>query len=253
MYPAVAYVRVSTVEQDEETQIYAISEWARERNILILRWYIDKVSGASSLEERPMLRKLISEVPSLEPRPIFFLTYDISRLARSIEEFFNILNIIENRLGLIFIPVRDLSLFNISPELRPIMRTLLAVLAELEREIIRRRTRDSMRRVKQCGKNLNIIEKLLNTDPKILVEICEEYEKSIPMREIARRRGLTYYAVWRIVHEYCKKNSNVNTCTRCGHKMHLENRIIIEEGNRIKIREIYYCKNCGNRIERELG
>ncbi|NPA70820.1 MAG: recombinase family protein [Crenarchaeota archaeon] len=249
---AVAYIRVSTVEQDEETQIREISDWAERRGINIVRWYIDKISGALNMEKRPMLRRLINDVPLMNPRPVFFLTYDISRLARSIEEFFKILHIIENELNLVFIPVKDLSMFNISPELRPVMRALLATFAALERELIRRRVHDSMVRARRDGKIVNIVERLERENPSMLIELCRDYSTGTPLRTIARRRGLSYYAVWRIVNTYCRKNMNTRTCTRCGHRMVLEDRSIIDMGDRVRIREVYYCRNCGNRIEIEV-
>ncbi|MEM4570343.1 MAG: recombinase family protein [Desulfurococcaceae archaeon] len=48
---AFGYIRVSTRDQDEDVQRRAVEEFARSRGIEVLRFYVDRVSGASAFRE----------------------------------------------------------------------------------------------------------------------------------------------------------------------------------------------------------
>lgn len=67
----VAYVRVSTVEQNEARQVEALKRHD------IDRWFIEKVSGKNM--DRPELQKMLK---SVQPGDTVFI-HDFSRLARS--------------------------------------------------------------------------------------------------------------------------------------------------------------------------
>jgi len=59
----VAYVRVSTREQDEEVQRRAVEEFAKQRRVEVLNWYIDKgESGAKSFKDRPAGNQLLQDL-----------------------------------------------------------------------------------------------------------------------------------------------------------------------------------------------
>lgn len=77
----VAYVRVSTVEQNEERQIEGLQKHG------INKWYMEKVSGKNA--DRPELQKMLSE---LQPGDVVYV-HDFSRLARSTKD---LLDIVEN-------------------------------------------------------------------------------------------------------------------------------------------------------------
>ena len=243
---AVAYVRVSTEEQDLDTQIRTISEWAQKNNIRIVRWYSDHgVSGVVPLQERPGFRKLESELPTLDPRPSILLVYDITRIARSLREFILAWDHIENKLGLALIPVKDIHIFKVPLEYRNMLRVLLATFSEIEREFIRRRTRDAMKRLRQEGKITNIVLELLRANRQLLDKVCEEYDAGTPKYRIAKKYGLSIYAVERILREYCMKFVPLS-CPRCQHLMNIERREVVLEGDKVLVRVVYYCKNCGH-------
>ncbi len=242
---AVAYVRVSTEEQDLDTQRHAIEDWASKNNISILKWYSDHgISGATPLLERPGFRQLVSEIDKLNPRPNILLVYDISRLARSLRELVLAWDFIENKLDLVLIPVRDIHIFKIPLEYRNILRVLLATFSEIERELIRRRTRDAMRRLKKEGKIMSIVDKLLRDNPKLLEEICREYESGTPKYRLAKKYNMSLYAVDRIIREYCGHNVELS-CPRCMHLMTIEKRDVSIEDGRVIVRIVYYCRKCG--------
>jgi len=242
---AIAYVRVSTEEQDLDTQKHAIEDWASKNGVKILRWFSDHgVSGTVPLLERPGFRQLISELDKLNPRPSILLVYDISRLARSLRELVLAWDYIENKLDLVLIPVRDIHIFKIPMEYRNILRVLLATFSEIERELIRRRTRDAMRRLKKEGKILSIVDRLLRDNPHLLEEICREYENGTPKYRLAKRYNMSLYAVDRIIREYCGHNVELS-CPRCMHLMTIEKRDVSIENGRVIVRIVYYCRKCG--------
>ena len=77
----VAYVRVSTVEQNEQRQI----EGLKPHNIE--KWFTEKVSGKDT--NRPQLKEMLEFVR--EGDTVYI--HDFSRLARSTQD---LLNIVEN-------------------------------------------------------------------------------------------------------------------------------------------------------------
>ena len=70
----VAYVRVSTVEQNEERQIESLKKYDIEK------WYTEKVSGKNT--DRP---KLLEMLDFVREGDIIYI-HDFSRLARSTKE-----------------------------------------------------------------------------------------------------------------------------------------------------------------------
>lgn len=75
----IAYVRVSTLEQNEERQIEGLEKHG------IDRWYIEKVS-AKNTDDRPELLKLLNEI---KPGDVLYV-HDFSRLARSTRDLLDI-------------------------------------------------------------------------------------------------------------------------------------------------------------------
>ena len=60
MIRAVAYVRVSTKEQDEKVQINAIEKFAKENSIEVLKYFVDKgESRMKKWENRPAAKQLV--------------------------------------------------------------------------------------------------------------------------------------------------------------------------------------------------
>ena len=246
---AFAYARVSTEEQDLDMQMREVEEWARRNNVQIIKWFVDHgVSGALPLQERSGFRQLIQELNTIIPRPKLLLVYDITRLARSFLEFVRAWHFIETQLDLVLVPIKDVSILSIPPEYRYMLKFLLALFADLEREFIRRRTRDGMKRLKAEGKITNIVERLKKENPDLLTAICREYMSGEPKYRLAKKYSLSKYAVDRIIREYCGYNQSMS-CPRCQHLLTVEKRYaeFVEGQIRVKVR--YYCRKCGFLLE----
>jgi len=79
---AVAYIRVSTKEQDENVQKAEIEKFARQRGIEILEWYIDKgESGAKPFKDRPEANRLLQDLDRVKPDAV--VVFAIDRVGRT--------------------------------------------------------------------------------------------------------------------------------------------------------------------------
>jgi len=81
---AAKYVRMSTEHQQYsiENQADAISRYAREHNMEIVRTYIDSGKSGLTIHHRPGLRQLIADVEGGSPGYAAILVYDVSRWGR---------------------------------------------------------------------------------------------------------------------------------------------------------------------------
>ena len=92
----VAYVRVSTREQDEEVQRRAIEDFARRRGIEIVGWYVDKgESGAKPFKSRPGARRLLEELEG--KRPDVVVAWSLDRLGRTMLDTLSTVMELEDR------------------------------------------------------------------------------------------------------------------------------------------------------------
>jgi Site-specific recombinases, DNA invertase Pin homologs len=214
LIPAVTYIRVSTEDQDPENQRVFLEKWAWERGIEIVRHYVDVgVSGAVAPWERPAFKQLMSEAPKLAPQPKVLLVYEISRLVRSFQELFALLDLVENKLGLVVVSAseREQALQSLDGVYRQFLRAVLAFVATMEREFIRQRTRTALERARAVGKIWNVAEKKSD----IAQAVVEMYKSGASLRETARAFGLSLYEVRRILSAAGAYRPGPYTCPRC--------------------------------------
>ena len=88
----IAYCRVSTSHQNEINQHFAIQQFADKNNIHIDRWVEEKISSSKKLKQRK-LGHLLDELKSED----VLITSEVSRLSRSINELFFILEFCLNK------------------------------------------------------------------------------------------------------------------------------------------------------------
>jgi DNA invertase Pin-like site-specific DNA recombinase len=133
----VGYARVSTQDQHLTGQLEALKAAGA------TQIYREKVSGVRA--DRPQLAKLMG---SLRPRDIVLVT-KLDRLGRSTRE---LLDLIE-RIGKAGASFRSLGdpLWDTSSAQGRLLSTLLAAIAEFERELIRERTGEGRQRAMAAG------------------------------------------------------------------------------------------------------
>lgn len=195
MIPAIAYVRVSTEMQDPANQVEYLKRWSESRGgFQILKLYIDEaISGASPIMDRPAFRELVKDVESgtLSPRPMVLLVYETSRLVRNFQELFRLLDIVENRLGLLIVSTseKESVLQNLDGAYRQFLRTVLAFVASMEREFIRQRTKAAMERLRTEGKVVSKVD-LMPRD--VIEEVLKLYTEGLSQRAISTKLGISY-------------------------------------------------------------
>lgn len=243
--PAVAYVRVSTEEQDPTNQVEYLKRWSVARGFNILKFYIDEaISGASPILERPAFKEFVKDMENnvFNPKPLVLLVYETSRLVRNFQELFRLLDIVENRLGMLIVSTseKESVLQNIDGTYRQFLRTVLAFVASMEREFIRQRTKAAMERLRATGKVRSVVDDM----PKdVIEEVLRLYQEGLSQRAIAEKMGLSLYVVRRILSSNGFRSSL--TCPRCMHRMSVVDRALVQVDGKYGIKYVLHCNNCG--------
>lgn len=136
----VAYVRVSTIEQNEERQIEGLERYS------IDKWYIEKISGKNT--DRPELQKMLAEVQEGD----VIYVHDFSRLARSTADLLNIVDRL-NKMGVHVVSNKE----NIDTNTNSgkLMLTMFAAIYEFERVNMLERQAEGIEIAKREGKYKN--------------------------------------------------------------------------------------------------
>ena len=155
----VAYVRVSTREQDEEVQRKAIEEFAGNRGFTIIKYYVDKgESGAKLFKERPSASQLLSELEQLKPECL--VTWALDRLGRSMLDTMNTVLNLESK-GVRVITIKEEFLQTLDTNMRKLVLSILAWVAEYERRRIRERQEEAWRAGRQKGRPCKVSDEVI--------------------------------------------------------------------------------------------
>src|ERR1700723_1466928 len=102
MKRAALYMRVSTLDQHPETQLYDLRQMAQQRGYQIVEEYTDRISGAKA--RRPGLDQLMRD--ARRGRFDVVLVWASDRIARSTRHFLEVLDEL-NRLGVEYLSFRE--------------------------------------------------------------------------------------------------------------------------------------------------
>ena len=132
----IAYVRVSSVDQNEARQIESLKKYGIER------WYIEKISGKDA--NRPKLQEMLEYVREGDTVHI----HDLSRLARSTADLLVIVDLLSKK-GVHLVSNKE----NIdsSTPTGKLMLTMIGAINEFERTNILERTREGIAIAKREG------------------------------------------------------------------------------------------------------
>ena len=133
----IAYVRVSTAEQNEARQIEALKKHD------IDKWYTEKVSGKNM--NRPQLKAMLDYVR--EGDTIYI--HDFSRLARSTKDLLAIVDQLQEK-GVHLVSNKEN--LDTSTSNGRLMLTMIAAINEFERENLLERQREGIAIAKAAGK-----------------------------------------------------------------------------------------------------
>ena len=96
MKRAVLYMRVSTIDQGPETQLYDLRQMAAQRGLEIVQEYTDKISGAKA--RRPALDQMMAD--ARRGRFDIVLVWASDRVARSVKNFLEVLDELAQESGI---------------------------------------------------------------------------------------------------------------------------------------------------------
>lgn len=133
----VAYVRVSTVEQNEARQTEALSQFNIEK------WYIEKVSAKDT--NRPKLQEMLDFVREGD---VIYI-HDFSRLARSTKDLLDIVELLKSKNVSLISHKENLNSESATGKL---MLTVIAAINEFERTNLLERQREGIEIAKNLGK-----------------------------------------------------------------------------------------------------
>ena len=190
MKRAAIYLRVSTVDQHPETQLYDLRELASQRGFAIVGEYRDQISGSKA--RRPGLDQMMAD--ARRGRFDIVLLWSFDRLARSVVHFLEVLNEL-NHLGIEFISRRE----QIDSSGGPMGRAfviIVAAIAELERSLIVERVRAGMRRAKLEGRTIGRPALVLDRDA-----ILQDRKRGQSWGQIARAHCISRTTARRVLSE----------------------------------------------------
>jgi DNA invertase Pin-like site-specific DNA recombinase len=147
MAKTVSYLRVSTEEQDTEKNKADVLKFANDRNFGRVHFVEEKVSGTKSWKERK-IKKIIDELGERDR----LIVPELSRLGRSMLEIMEILALAKEK-GIAIYDVKNGWELNGTIQSK-VMALVFSIAAEIERDLISKRTTEGLRVARAKGKLL---------------------------------------------------------------------------------------------------
>ena len=188
MRRAAVYARVSTADQNPQSQMLDLEQLAVQRGFEIVARYVDHgISGTRS--RRPGLDNMLADAQ----RGHFdvLLVWACDRIARSVKHFLDVLEEL-NRLNVQFVSFREA--LDTSGPLGKAVIVIISVVAELERSLIIERVRAGMRRARSEGRHIGRIP--LTLDERAIVA---ERSRGLSLRQIAKAHRISTATVRRVL------------------------------------------------------
>jgi DNA invertase Pin-like site-specific DNA recombinase len=190
---AALYLRVSSVDQRPESQLYDLRQMAAQRGYEIAKEYTDRISGVKA--RRPGLDEMMLD--ARRGRFDVVLVWACDRVARSVRHFLEVLDEF-NRLEIEFVSFRE-SIDTGGPLGRAIT-IIIGAIAELERSLIVERVRAGMRRARLEGRQIGRPALDLNRDA-----ILRDRRHGDSLGTIARNHGVSRTTVHRVLNEHASE------------------------------------------------
>jgi DNA invertase Pin-like site-specific DNA recombinase len=180
------YARVSKADesQDPENQLMRLVAYANERGWEIFDRYVDMASGADA--HRPELDRMMRDAKAR--RFSLVLTTKVDRMARSTINLYAVLSELESR-GLKF-ECTDQDVSTNTPTGK-LLLSVLAGVAEFERELIRERTKAGLARARAQGKRLG--------RPRKAVDMARAHilrAQGLGYRKVAKELGVSHQTMF---------------------------------------------------------
>ena len=180
-----AYVRVSTVEQNESRQIEGLKKYE------IDKWFTEKVSAKNT--DRPQLKAMLEF--AREGDTIYI--HDFSRLARSTADLLIIVETL-NKKGVHLVSNKEN--IDTSTPTGKLMLTMIGAINEFERTNLLERQREGIIIAKREGKYKG--RKPIETDSRFLAEYARYKSRKINKTEFAKAIGVSRPTLNRLIRSY---------------------------------------------------
>ena len=188
MASGVAYIRVSTSQQDERNQLLAIRKFAKQRGIDLLDIvFVDK--GESRLKkwsDRPGARRLVEWLEREGGKSVvdYVIVFDITRLGADMLDVLGFFRKLEEEIGVRVLSVNDSWLQSTDENLRRLLIAIFTWMSELELRLRRERQLAAWEAGKQKGRPPIVSD-------EELVKIWNRY----------KGKGYSKKAIWAIAKE----------------------------------------------------
>jgi putative DNA-invertase from lambdoid prophage Rac len=181
-----AYGRVSTKEQTADNQRLEIESAGH----AIDYWFADTISGKTSASQRPQFAALLAQIRNGET----LLVSKLDRLGRDAQDVGATVKLLAARK--ISVIVLQLGKLDLASTAGKMMLTMLAAVAEMERDLLVERTQSGLARAKSEGKTLGRPSK---TTPEQRAEITGKYAQGESVSALARLYGVSRASILGIV------------------------------------------------------
>lgn len=192
------YIRVSTDKQTTANQRFEIKNFSKENHLHINHWIKETISGTKQLDKRK-LGLLLAKMQAGD----ILLTSELSRLGRNLLEVMSILN---------YCLSRDIQVWTIKDGYRlgtdiqsKVLAFAFGLSAEIERNLISQRTRESLARLKAEGRKLGRPKGHNATQTKLSGQterINKLLKLGIPKKQICYLIGISEPTLYRFIHTY---------------------------------------------------
>lgn len=175
----IAYIRVSTIDQNEARQKEAL------QNYNIDKWYIEKISGKNT--DRPEFKNMMDYIR--EGDTIYIK--DFSRLSRSTSDLLNIIETLEKR-KITLISLKEN--IDTSTPTGKLMLTMIGAINEFERTNLLERQKEGIEIAKKQGKykGRKAIEKPENWEQVYILYLKKEITALDAMKKLNLKKNIFY-------------------------------------------------------------
>ena len=190
MKRAALYMRVSSLDQHPETQLFDLHQMAAQRGYEIAQEYTDRISGAKA--RRPGLDQMMAD--ARRGRFDIVLVWASDRIARSVKHFLEVLDEL-NHLNIEFVSFRE-QIDTGGPLGRAIV-VIIGAIAELERNLIIERVRAGIRRARLEGTHIGRSPLVVDRE-SIYHDRCQGQS----LRQIAKGHRISAATVQRVLQKH---------------------------------------------------
>lgn len=194
-----AYGRVSTAEQTTNNQRIEIENAGH----AVDYWFADTISGKTSATQRPQFKALLAQIRDGET----LIVSKLDRLGRDAQDVGATVKMLAARK--ISVVVLQLGKLDLASAAGKMMLTMLAAVAEMERDLLVERTQSGLARAKSEGKTLGRPSKTTNEQR---TEIVAKYAQGESVSSLARQFTVSRASILAIVNRLDQTETSPAVC-----------------------------------------